>query len=150
VEPLVTSDVTETPVNPLLVAAQFVPLLLDRNTPPPEVPKRIFAPLTIKDLTLRLVIPVFTGFQLEPLLVERYTPNVFVPAKILVPLTHNERAELGKPVLAAVQFAPLFEDKNTLLGVPAKTLAPLTARESTFILVSPVLTAVQLVPLLVE
>ena len=63
------------------------------------------------------------------------------------------RALTGLPteLLAKDQLMPLSEDRRMLpLDVPAKRLAPIVAKQLMSVLGNPVLTDVQLVPLLVE
>jgi hypothetical protein len=65
-------------VKPLLNAVQFIPLFVERKTPP-SVPARRFAlpiPLveTASVYTYKFVKPEFISVQFVPLLVERNTP----------------------------------------------------------------------------
>jgi hypothetical protein len=69
----------------MLTAVHFVPLLVERKTPPSRVPAKRFVPLTARALTQALVKPV--AVQLVPSFVERKTPPAAVPAKRFVPLT---------------------------------------------------------------
>ena len=60
------------------VSVHFVPLLVERKTPP-SVPAKIFVPpaplgLTARAETFVLVKPLLTAVQLVRLLVERKTP----------------------------------------------------------------------------
>jgi hypothetical protein len=68
------------------VAVQLAPLLVERKTPPPQVPAKRFVPLTAKAMTSLFVKPVLTAVQLVPLLLERKTPPPSVLAKRFVPL----------------------------------------------------------------
>ena len=82
-----------------------------------------------------------------------YTPPPVVPAKSFVPETARDQTYFcNNPLLTAVQFVPLFVDKNTPppLLVPAKIFDPETASAPMYILVNPLLTAFQLVPLFVD
>ena len=76
-------------VKPVLAAVQLVPLLVERKTPPPEVPAKIFVSETASAKTEVFVKPVLAAVQLVPLLVDRKTPPK-VPAKRFVPETAKE------------------------------------------------------------
>src|SRR5437016_3069669 len=95
--------------------------------------------------------PLLTAFQLLPLLVERYMPQ-FVPTKISVPITAKEKTVRAgeSPLFTKVQIPPLLEDKKTPRLVAAKILVPEIASELMTEPVSPLLTAVQLIPLFVD
>jgi len=120
------------PVSTLL---QFVPLLVERKTPPQVPAKRFVEPATpeagetARALTVRSVKPVLTAFQLAPLSVERKTPVRSVPAKRFVPETIRDITSVfGKPVFVAVQLVPLLVERNTPPKVPANRLVPEIAR----------------------
>ena len=84
---------------PVLAAVQFVPLSVERNTPPKVAAKSVeddvFAPLTARAVTPVVGMPEFTDVHLVPLLVERNTPPN-VPAKsigedVFAPFTARAR-----------------------------------------------------------
>jgi hypothetical protein len=73
-----------------LAVAQLVPLSVERFTPAPSVPAKIFVPLTARDKTLEEDFnPLLISVQLVPLFVESYAPPPLVPAKRIVPLTQR-------------------------------------------------------------
>ena len=113
---------------PLFTEVQIVPLLVDRKTPPPEVPAKIYVPKKAKDRTYLFVKPL--AVQLVPLFVDRKTPSPPVPAKRYMP----ERAKdwtvvFVKPLFTEVQLVPLFVDRKTPPPVPAKKCVPDAANE---------------------
>jgi hypothetical protein len=76
-------------VRPELTGVQFVPLLLERKTPPP-VPAKRLVPLTTRHDTLVFVRPESTAVQLVPLFVDLKTP-LPVPANRFDPLIARKR-----------------------------------------------------------
>ena len=62
-----------------------------------------------------------------------HTPLPLVPAKRFVPKTARELTSVygGKPLLTAVQLAPLFVERKTPPKVPANRLVPKTAKDLT-------------------
>ena len=72
-----------------MTLVQLLPLLVDKNMPPPSVPAKIFAPLMASDEILVSVKPLLTAIQLLPLLVDKNTPRE-VPAKMFVPLMTSD------------------------------------------------------------
>ncbi|MBI3109930.1 MAG: hypothetical protein HYZ01_00015 [Ignavibacteriales bacterium] len=105
--------------------------------------------MTAKEYTLLPVKPL--PFQLAPLSVERYTP-FSVPARMIAPGIMNAWMKLlVSPVVTAVQFVPLSEErKMPPPSVPANTVVPSTYRAFTAVFVNPELTAIQVVPLFEE
>jgi len=67
------------------------------------------------------------------------TPPPQVPAKMVLPLVANEKIDiLDKPLLAGIQLAPLFVDKNTPPpSIPTKRLVPLDTIARTYPPVGP-------------
>jgi hypothetical protein len=113
--------------NPSLTAVQLVPLLVERKTPPVDVPAKRFVPLTARHDTVVSVKPEWAGVQHVPLLVDRKTPPE-VPAKRFALLTVRAKTQrLVKPV--AVQLLPSFVDEKTPPPqVPAKRFVPFMAK----------------------
>ena len=88
--------------------------MLDKNTPPPEVPAKRFVPLTANERTVEKDKPLFTAVQELPLLVDKNTPPSEVPTKRFVPLATIERTSVFvKPLFLEIQELPLLVDKNT-------------------------------------
>ena len=171
-DPLIAKHMTFVSGSPKLTAVQFVPLSVERKTPPPIIPsplpfmltKRVVS-MTRKHWTRKYSVgdigrPVLTVVQRAPLLVERKTPPPrhcepshadAVPAKRFVPLTAKDSTIVSvRPELTGVQFVPLLLERKTPPPVPAKRLVPLTTRHDTLVFVRPESTAVQLVPLFVD
>ena len=59
--PETASDNTDLSMRPALTAVQLVPLLVERNTPPPLVPANRFVPETASDKTQASVKPESTA-----------------------------------------------------------------------------------------
>ena len=81
------NKLTSVIVKPLLTADHEEPLLVDKNTQPPQVPAKIFVPLMANELTEVFGKPI--EVHEAPLLVDKNTP-LSVPAKMFVPLMANE------------------------------------------------------------
>ena len=71
------------------MAVQLVPLLTDKNAPPPRVEMNRFVPFLTKDETFA-VIPALIENQLLPLSVDQNTPIPCVPAKRVDPSAYRE------------------------------------------------------------
>lgn len=113
----------------MFTGVQLDPLLVEINTPPPDVAANKLLPITAKELIYRFVNPVFTGAQLDPLSVERNIPLPNVATKRLLPTTtRGPTAVVVKPVvLTRVQFIPLSVERNMPPVAPVSTLSLLDA-----------------------
>src|ERR1700690_123583 len=72
-------------VKPALTGVQFVPLFVDRKTPPFNVPAKRFVPETARAQTWLFVKPELMAAQFVPLSVDIKTPVPNVPAKRFFP-----------------------------------------------------------------
>ena len=120
-----------------MIAVQFVPLFVDRKTPP-LVPTKRFgldppdAEAIARDKTV--VFPKLLALQFDPLLVERKISPPIVAARtfeLLVPPAAGEMASAYReafvnPVLT--QLVPLFVERKRPWLVPAKRFVPEAAR----------------------
>ena len=96
-----------------VAALQDVPLLTERNTPPPKVPAKTVFPSAVRELIRLFVRPEFTGCQLVPSLAERNIPSPGVAAKMFVSLTSSENiCGCVKPELTGFQDVPLLVERN--------------------------------------
>ena len=74
--PFTINVLTSEFVSPLFIAVQELPLSIDKNTPPPEVPAKIFVPLIAIARTFEYDKPLFTAIQVLPLLVDKFLDDV--------------------------------------------------------------------------
>src|SRR5271157_1664272 len=111
---------------PKSTAVQLVPLLVDRKTPPAQVPAKILLPLTKRQLTLVFAgRPELTAVQFVSLFLSMNIPELRVPAIRFDPSTKIELTmieltrESVNPELTGVQLRALSEERKTPKLVPA-------------------------------
>ena len=96
--------------NPLFIAVQSPPLLVDKNTPRP-VPAKMSVPLATIQYTAVVCMPLLVNFQFLPSSAEIWTvPSA--TAKRLIPFIASEVICPTKPIF--VQLAPLSMERKSL------------------------------------
>jgi hypothetical protein len=130
-------------------------LSADLKTPPPlELTKMLIPVITMEETLLKGFGTVYRNFQFLPVSDVMKISPVSVPANRLFAPTANEITEVSlfpelsvKFLFKIFQCCPSSEEENTPLGVPEKTVFPITANDvmDSFVILLP--RAVQLLPL---